>query len=232
MTKRQIQILTEIIRKYADRAEPVGSLSLAEHFNLSPATIRYEMAELEHLGLISQPHTSSGRIPTDKGYRFYVNNLSGVQPKSRSAETINKRVDSLKDKSEKAIKIAAETLSDLTGNMALATLDENVYFYGYNQLFSQPELSDTFHTQLAARFLDSLQDWLSHSFTDDNLNIFIGHENPIVKSSGLTMILSRFNSPLSESNYIGIVGSTRQSYERVISLVDYAGKKLEKVINK
>lgn len=232
MTDRQTQILTEIIKKYASRAEPVGSLVLAEHFDLSPATIRHEMSSLEQMGLIYQPYTSAGRVPTDKGYRLYVNNLSNLKPKDRSTETINKRVNSLKDKSEDAVKITAETLSDLTGNMSFATLDENVYFHGYNQLFSQPEFLDNLHAQLAARFLDSLQEWLFRGFLDENLNVFIGQENPIVKSSGLTMVLKKFSSPFSEQNYIGIVGPTRQSYERVIGLVDYAGKKLEKVINK
>jgi heat-inducible transcriptional repressor len=232
MTERQVQILMEIIRKYADSAEPVCSLSLAEHFQLSPATIRHEMAELERMGLIHQPHTSAGRMPTDKGYRLYVNNLSSLVAKNRGTETISKRVDSLKDKAEDAVKIATDTLSELTGNMALSTIDENIYFHGYNQLFSQPEFLDNLHAQLAARFLDSIQDWLFGGSVIDDLNIFIGHENPVVNQSNLTMVLSRFNSPYSQRNYIGIIGPTRQSYEKVIGLVDYAGKKLEEVINK
>src|SRR5579871_674441 len=76
MTERQQHILSAIVEQYAEVASPVGSTLLAKLFNVSSATIRAEMAELERLGFITQPHTSAGRIPTDKGYRFYVNNLN------------------------------------------------------------------------------------------------------------------------------------------------------------
>ena len=75
ITERQRQILCHIIEEYAETASPVGSVTMAKLFGVSPATIRAEMARLEALGLVAQPHTSAGRIPTDAGYRFYVNNL-------------------------------------------------------------------------------------------------------------------------------------------------------------
>ena len=79
MTPRQMQILTAIIEQYAEVASPVGSITLAKLFGVSSATIRSEMSKLEEMGLITQPHTSAGRIPTDKGYRFYVNRLNELQ---------------------------------------------------------------------------------------------------------------------------------------------------------
>ena len=69
MTERQKKILAAIIEQYAEVAYPVGSSLLAKVFNVSSATIRSEMVELEKLGFINQPHTSAGRVPTDKGYR-------------------------------------------------------------------------------------------------------------------------------------------------------------------
>ena len=78
ITERQRDILCQIIEEYAETASPVGSMTLAKLFGVSPATIRAEMARLEAMGLIAQPHTSAGRVPTDAGYRFYVNNLDGV----------------------------------------------------------------------------------------------------------------------------------------------------------
>ena len=76
MTDRQAKILQAIVEQYAEVASPVGSSLLAKAFDVSSATIRAEMAELERLGYIHQPHTSAGRVPTDKGYRYYVNQLS------------------------------------------------------------------------------------------------------------------------------------------------------------
>src|ERR1700678_3596390 len=90
MTDRQKQILASIIEEYAEVASPVGSSLLAKVFGVSSATIRAEMADLERQGYIAQPHTSAGRIPTDKGYRFYVNNI--IQSKETPAERRAERV--------------------------------------------------------------------------------------------------------------------------------------------
>lgn len=233
MTERQDRILSEVIRLYADSAEPVSSRELANAFELSSATIRAEMSVLEERGFIHQPHVSAGRVPTDKGYRYFVNNLTDTStqvesPSSRSFQTITKRVDSLKDRTDGAIKIAAETLSDLTGNMAFATLSDAVYFHGMSQLFSQPEFLQQSASAGAARFLDSLQQWLFESKLD-TLQVYIGRENPIAKSSNITMVVNSFASPYSDRSYIGIVGPTRQSYDKVINLVDATSKALEEV---
>ena len=230
MTNRQKEILTEIIRLYADSAEPVSSRELANSFGLSSATIRAEMSALEDASLIFQPHISAGRVPTDKGYRYFVNNLvpTGNTKSNKNVLSITKRVDSLKDRTDSAIKIAAETLSDLTGNMTFATLSDSVYFHGMSQLFSQPEFLEQVQALQAARFIDAIQEWLS-SAQIDSLQVFIGDENPVVRSSGLTMMVNRFSSPYSDQSYIGIIGPTRQSYDKVINLVEGTSKALEEV---
>lgn len=227
MTKRQGEILAEIVRLYADSAEPVSSRELAHSFGLSSATIRAEMSALEEAGYIFQPHVSAGRVPTDAGYRQYVNELSNAPAISnRSMQTISKRVDSLKDRTDGAIKIAAETLSEMTGNMAFATLSDSVYFHGMSQLFSQPEFVNMAQVSQAARFLDAMQGWLQ-SADIETMQVYIGQENPIVRTSGLTMIVNRFQSPYSDRSYIGIVGPTRQSYEKVLNLVEGTSKALQ-----
>lgn len=77
LDERKIKILDAIIRNYLETGEPVGSRTISKYtdLNLSSATIRNEMSDLEELGYIVQPHTSAGRIPSDKGYRFYVDHL-------------------------------------------------------------------------------------------------------------------------------------------------------------
>ena len=77
LDERKVKILDAIIRNYLETGEPVGSRTISKYtdLNLSSATIRNEMADLEELGYILQPHTSAGRIPSDKGYRFYVDHL-------------------------------------------------------------------------------------------------------------------------------------------------------------
>ena len=100
MTERQQAILVAIIEQYAEIAVPVGSVTLAKLFGVSSATIRSEMAKLEEMGFIEAPHTSAGRIPTDKGYRVYVNGITDAQMSElpsgidRSARAIEAHVNS------------------------------------------------------------------------------------------------------------------------------------------
>ena len=77
LDERKEKILDAIIRNYLETGEPVGSRTISKYtdLNLSSATIRNEMADLEEMGFLTHPHTSAGRIPSDKGYRLYVNNL-------------------------------------------------------------------------------------------------------------------------------------------------------------
>jgi len=227
---RQAAILTEIIRQYSQTAEPVGSHALLEHFKVSSATIRTEMSILEREGFIYQPHISSGRVPTDKGYRYYVNNLGHEQSRPRYELTMQKRVESLSDQVDRALKVATETLSEMTGNTAFATLSDTVYFHGLHQLFSQPEFLDQIKAAAAARYLDALSDWLFESAPKEDLVIFIGSENPFARTSGMAMVVARFESPYSQRSAIGIVGPTRQDYGKVMTLVELTGKKLEEVL--
>src|ERR1700735_3033781 len=124
MTDRQAKILQAIVEQYAEVASPVGSSLLAKVFNVSSATIRAEMAELERLGYIHQPHTSAGRIPTDKGYRFYVNNLVEADEKpgaQRVHRALTARVQS-GGQPELTIRNTVDTLVELTHNLGLATI--------------------------------------------------------------------------------------------------------------
>lgn len=235
MTERQTQILAAIIEQYAEIAVPVGSVTLAKLFNVSSATIRAEMVKLEELGYITQPHTSAGRIPTDQGYRCYVNRLNDAHDLEpllldRSARAIDVRVNTHGDRADRAIRSAVDSLVDLTQNLGLATIGDELYLNGIGNLFSQPEFMQGNHAQSVARLLDNLEPWLREAAPNEPLNVFIGAENPIGKTSGATLIISRFRSPYSDKSYIGVLGPTRQSYGRVMSLVRHAGAMLEEVL--
>lgn len=233
MTERQIVILSAIIEQYAEVAVPVGSVMLAKLFGVSSATIRSEMAKLEDLGLISQPHTSAGRIPTDKGYRAYVNRITEIDEPlklDRSARAIDARISTHGDRSDRAIRSAVDSLVDLTQNLGLATIGDELYMSGIGNLFSQPEYIQGRHTQAVARLLDNLEPWLREAAPNQPLNVYIGAENPIGKSSGATLIISKFRSPYSDQSYIGVLGPTRQNYSRTMQLVRHAGSMLEEVL--
>lgn len=236
MTDRQAKILFAIIEQYAEVASPVGSVLLAKNFGVSSATIRAEMARLEEMGYIEHPYTSAGRIPTDKGYRFYVNNVSEQMPVTepqpqidRNARAIDLRVKSA-GKSAYAIKSAVDSLVEITHNLAIATIGDQLYMSGISYLFSQPEFNDGTAIHEVARLLDNLEPWLREASPNEPLSVYIGTENPIGKTSGCSLIISRFRSPYSDASYIGVVGPTRQSYKQVMGLVRHTGEMLEHVL--
>lgn len=248
LTQRQQEILFAIIEEYADVATPVGSVMLAKLFNVSSATIRAEMSRLEDMGYIAQPHTSAGRVPTDAGYRYYVNTLTedpkaaihrehstaskltetqaAEKPLERSNRVLQVRINS-QTRADYAIRGAVDSLVELTGNLGLATIGDQLYIAGISRLFTQPEFLDTSRVQAVAELLDNLEPWLREAAPGQPLNIFIGSENPIGKTSEVSLIISRFRSPYSDKSYIGVLGPTRQNYLRVMSLVRFAGDQLE-----
>lgn len=114
MESRQLEILRAIVEEYVATEEPVGSRSIAERHSLgiSSATIRNEMAVLEEAGLITQPHTSAGRIPTDKGYRLFVDKLAKIKPLSsaerRAIETFLEGANDLDDVVMRTVRLLAQ----------------------------------------------------------------------------------------------------------------------------
>lgn len=233
MTERQKQILAAIIEQYAEVASPVGSKLLAKVFDVSSATIRAEMAELERGGYIQQPHTSAGRIPTDKGYRLYVNGLSeagkSAQPAVRGERALSARMHDT-GVPERTIRNAVDTLVELTHNLGLATIGNQLYMSGLSNLFGQPEFMQAGQVRQVAGLLDNLEPWLREAAPNQPLSVYIGRENPIGRAAGCTLIISRFRSPFSDRSYIGTLGPTRQSYKEVMTLVRHAGEELEEVL--
>ena len=225
------------MEQYAEVASPVGSNLLAKVFNVSSATIRAEMAELERLGYIAQPHTSAGRVPTDKGYRFYVNRLTEtVDPElpqslgERRAERALAARVAHGGVPELTIRNAVDTLVELTHNLGLATIGNQLYMSGLSNLFGQPEFINKGQVQQVARLLDNLEPWLREAALNEPLSVYIGAENPIGRSAGCSLIISRFRAPWSDRSYVGMLGPTRQSYRDVMMLVRRTGEELEEAL--
>jgi len=237
MTDRQRQILNAIVEQYAEVASPVGSNLLAKAFNVSSATVRTEMAELERLGFIMQPHTSAGRIPTDKGYRFYVNSIAEEHadrqesslPERHATRALATRV-AQGGVPERTVRNAVDTLVELTHNLGMATIGNQLYMSGLSNLFGQPEFINGMQVRQVAQLLDNLEPWLREAALNEPLSVYIGAENPIGRSAGCSLIISRFRGPWSDRSYIGVLGPTRQSYRDVMLLVRRAGEELEEAL--
>jgi heat-inducible transcriptional repressor len=234
VSPRQEKILQAIVEQYAEVASPVGSSLLAKVFGVSSATIRAEMAELERENYIMQPHTSAGRVPTDKGYRYYVNQIADFErseiPQGRRAERAltARLIDS--GVPERTIRNTVDTLVELTHNLGLATIGNQLYISGLSNLFGQPEFMHPGQVKEVARLLDNLEPWLKEVAPNKPLSVYIGAENPIGRGAGCSLIISRFRSPFSDKSYVGVLGPTRQSYRDVMNLVGRAGQALEETL--
>ena len=238
LSERQQKILAAIIEQYAEVAVPVGSSLLAKAFDVSSATVRAEMADLERMGFINQPHTSAGRVPTDKGYRYYVNHLVDIESRDMSKElrqttgssrALERRIEG-GGAPERTIRNAVDTLVELTHNLGLATIGNQLYMSGLSNLFGQPEFINGQQVKEVARLLDNLEPWLRETAPNEPLSVYIGAENTIGSAAGCSLIISRFRSPYSDNSYIGVLGPTRQSYRGVMGLVQHAGQSLEEVL--
>src|SRR3989441_11570422 len=121
LDSRARDILKLIIRSYVNSGEPVGSRTLAKSMDwkFSPATIRNVMADLEDDGYLAQPHTSAGRIPSEKGYRFYVHNLPDSSKVSKSDERYISRMLAESDTPEDVMSRASFVLSTISKNVGI-----------------------------------------------------------------------------------------------------------------
>ena len=119
LDERKMKILQAIIRNYLETGEPVGSRTISKYtdLNLSSATIRNEMADLEELGYILQPHTSAGRIPSDKGYRLYVDSM--LEEKDREVADLKELLVEKEDKMDHLLRQVARVLAVNTNYAAM-----------------------------------------------------------------------------------------------------------------
>jgi heat-inducible transcriptional repressor len=116
LTERQELILSRLVQDYLDAGSPVGSKALSTAFAWGPSTIRHELANLEELGLLAHPHTSAGRVPTDAGYRYFVDRLLPEPPPGPglSLSLVRRELD-------EAMRVTTEALSQVTNLLAIVT---------------------------------------------------------------------------------------------------------------
>ena len=238
MTKRQQEILGVVIKEYVDTAQPVSSGFLAEkyNFNASPATIRAEMKRLEEEDYLYQPYTSAGRIPTDKGYRFYINSLMGGRDLTAKDRAVLRQELILKNKkNNRLMQKIAELLADMSSNLAISgLLDDKPEFYkaGVGKLLRELELESREHLYRVTETLDYLDRNIEQLFDivqDETIGIYIGQENPIKQMKGLSMVVSGQKLKSGSRGLIAILGPSRMRYDRNIALIKYIRDLLEDV---
>ena len=218
MDERKILILNTIIKEHIKTGVPIGSEVLVDKYNLdiSSATVRNEMAELEQLGFIAQPHTSAGRIPTEKAYNLYIENLA---EKKLSALEIKNFSKLLNDKDELSFKQTAKELARVSGNAVFwAFHRNNLYYTGISNLLSQPEFSETKLIYDISQIIDRVDEIIDSIYhkLKDGPQIFLGTDNPFGDFCGTVLSKYKFKDDV---GLFGILGPMRMDYEKNLALV-------------
>lgn len=214
---REENILDYLIRDYIRIASPVSSGRIYESglFRFSPATIRNAMMNLDEEGFLEQPHTSSGRIPTDKAYRYFVDNL--MERKNPSKKEISRMNEILK--TENFIKSISEELGLFTG-IANFSNKPKVEGFGLERIFSEPEFDDHNLTVEFSRLIDNLDNFAKNIFEETSEmgpEIFIGKESNPEYVKEFSAISIRFEDDSGES-VIFSLGPKRMNYEKTYTV--------------
>lgn len=225
LTERQRLILDGIINQYIDSARPVSS-KLIERvcgLNVSPATIRNEMQELSDMGYISQPHTSAGRVPTDKGYRFLIDTILEelvLQENEQCPLTFRE------ESPLSTLKRISADLSKRCSGLAIAFLEDQGIFWkeGMKMVFKEPEFRQPEYSVRFINCLDLLEkrfEYLSENI-EGGIEVYIGRESPLYNQDDFSLIVSRH----SENLFLAIFGPKRMRYkENIKSLINIHGNR-------
>jgi transcriptional regulator of heat shock response len=230
LNTRRKEILQAIVEAHIDSAEPVSSQVINRRLRgkLSPATIRNVMMELDTLGLIWQPHTSAGRIPTDLGYRFYIDSLMRIKQLSHKEKEfiINKCIAS-SFAFDEFLKENLRILSNFVGYTALGFSSlgkEQLYIERTSFILEQPEFQTVRKLQAILRIFESqipLLEILRDDLGTEGVRVHIGKENPCTDIQDCSLVISNLKIKNRNIVSLGVIGPRRMSYAKVISKVGY-----------
>ena len=227
LTQRQQEVLGLIVRSYVETAEPVGSRFISRKLGLSSATIRNVMADLEDLGYITMPHTSAGRIPTDRGYRYYIDALMHVRSVNQyTARSVRDEYSQAMRSLEDVLERTSHLISGLTNYVGVALFSQydKLYLDGTSHIIEQPEFHDLRKLYALMKCLEekrNLLELLRHDFESDALTVHIGKENSSDSFTECSVVTKGYKVKGKVSGRIGVIGPKRMVYEKVIPTVEY-----------
>ncbi|MFH0913320.1 MAG: hypothetical protein V1884_03460 [Candidatus Omnitrophota bacterium] len=234
---RRRAVLTATINKYIQNAEPVASEDIARDFDLSPATVRNILAELEESKYLTHPYTSGGRIPTVKGYRYYVDFLLSqmellADEKEHIAKEYKKKINRLEDILDKTSQIISE-ITHYTGISYFPEWQDRFFYKGIGLVLSQPEFQDSGRIRLLIKAIEDKQYLIriiNRDFTD-KVKVYIGEELGCPEMSGCALIVSTYRLKDKDAGRLAVLGPMRMEYEHTIPALVYISDALTEVMS-
>ncbi len=230
LSDRQKEILYSIIEIYIKTAEPVSSKCLEKkcEFGICPASIRIEMQKLADQGFIFQPHTSAGRVPTDKGYRFFVDSLFGKE----SSEDFEFKMEKEIEDAIKFVQFATKNLAAISSNLALGYLPQERIFWkdGWEKIIKEPEFIEKKIVDDFIGMIEEFEEEIVNFKINTEIKVFIGKENPFSKAKEFSTIFTMCRLPKEKKNgVLAILGPKRMDYDKNIGSLNFLIKNLEKI---
>lgn len=236
---RKREILADAIDYYIRTAQPVSSEVLARdfHFDLSPATIRNVFADLEEEGYLSHPHTSAGRVPTQKGYRFYVDNIMHeiqllAEEKTRIETEFQRNIQQLEFLLDKTSQVISE-LTHCAGIVSFSEWQDRIFYKGASFMVEQPEFKNLDKIRHLLKALDEKERLLKviNRDLEDKLNIYIGSEITLSDIDGCSLVVSSFAKKNKPVGRLAVLGPTRMEYAKVVSTLQYVSALISRLLD-
>jgi heat-inducible transcriptional repressor len=227
LTKRQEEILSNLIKDYVELATPISSelFEKRHKIGISPPTIRLEFQKLTKEGFLEKPHISAGRIPTDKAYRYFVNNL--LEEKIFEIEKlINERIG----EELKLLQNLTKELAQISRSLIFGYLEKEgmIFKEGWEEVLKEPEF---FNKECVFRFLDFLEEFereVRELKLNSEIKIYIGKENPFKKGKDFALIISRCKV-LKTDGIFALCGPKRMDYNKNIGLMKSVKRYFDKI---
>jgi len=234
---RRKAILAATINKYIKEAMPVSSEDLAREFDLSSATIRNIFAELEEAGYLTHPYTSGGRIPTNKGYRYYVDFLtSKIEVLDREKQEIvteyKRKIGRLEDLLEKTSEVIS-TITHYTGIVSFLEWQDRFFYKGISLILEQPEFQDLGKMRILIKMIEEkerLVGIINRDF-DTKHKVYIGEELGCPEMENCSLIVSSYRLKDKPLGRLAVLGPRRMEYDHAIPTLEYISDVLTEVLN-
>lgn len=240
LTNRQQVILNLLIDVHIETASPVGSQQLTERFRLgySPATIRHEMGALADRGYLDQPHSSAGRVPSDRGYRYYVDHC--VNPAALLDTEWNQTMNQMgQDEHGGEDSFAEKTsrmLSALTEEMSVVVIPgkAKLFLQGSSYILDKPEFQNLKKIRTLFKAIEEKREFLrclEQRPVNQNVVVAIGQENPSETFHDCSIVSTHYFSRVGEKAVIAILGPKRMRYSRIIPFVYRLANRVERMLD-
>jgi len=228
LTTRQKSILENLIEEYIGSAEPVSSLELQKRYNfgIGSAMLRIEFERLTEQGLLWQPFVSAGRIPTDKAYRLFVNSLLEKEGRDQNQDYLFQELDTVSD-SLSALHSLTKDVARAASALTLGFWPEKELLFkeGWSEIVKEPEFESASHLSSLAQLVELWeQGLLEKPAFPENLQVWIGRENPYPQAKDFSALTSQCLFPAGQKGILVILGPKRMNYSKNIRILNSLNK--------